>query len=160
MARHCGCVTLVMICLPFDLAALTLGPQSLIRPLAGVTVVMVQVLALWLWGETVTRLDWAATGLIYINRMRFCDIVWITLHYAYQGHASDLSTLHGSRILPPPRPSGDWLSRTSKSKSFFGSRPATPSQSNGTKSMASAISLIEIESGHRSATRLSLVFIR
>ena len=92
----CGMVVLVFVPLPFDLVALTLGalscvherrlrhpltplrslsdclpypsgPQSLIMPLAGVTVVMVQILAPWILGEMVTMLDWCATGLIFVG---------------------------------------------------------------------------------------------
>lgn len=62
-----GAVILILVPMPFDLVALSLAPQSIIAPLAGVTIVMVQVIAPWVLGEFVYCSDWVATSLILVG---------------------------------------------------------------------------------------------
>ena len=51
---------------------MAMAPQSIVTALTGATIVLVQVFAPWVLGETVTHLDWVATVIIVAGVCVWC----------------------------------------------------------------------------------------
>lgn len=58
---------LVLLLIPFGLAAVALAPLSIIAPLFPITIILSQVLAPWVLGESIAPTDWLATALIVLG---------------------------------------------------------------------------------------------
>jgi len=63
-----GFLLMTLLCVPGDLLAMALTPQSVLAPLSGVTIVLCQIVAPYLLKtETMTRLDWVASICIAVG---------------------------------------------------------------------------------------------
>jgi len=81
-----GFLLMTLLCVPGDLLAMALTPQSVLAPLSGVTIVLCQIVAPYLLKtETMTRLDWVASICIAVG----CGLTTMTGSHCSKEYAID-----------------------------------------------------------------------